>query len=307
MTPRDRVRQADIRLLRVFQTIVQAGGISAAELVLNIGRSTISRHLSDLELRLGVKLCERGPAGFTVTDEGQRVLEAANRLIASIDNFTVEVNEIQDRLVGTLSIALFDMALTNPLANVSAAFERFDALAPDVRLQVRMLGTNDTEKSVLNGEVHVGIVPLHRKSASLDYFPLYSEDMYLFCGASHAFFERGAKQISTQDVRQVRYAGLAYQSPSMLISQKEKLNRQAEVDDQEALAILILSGRYIGFLPEHFAKPYVQVGRLKRIRPDRFHYSSDFHAIIKRQPKPSRIAQTFLECLCEVHEGNLCE
>ncbi len=46
MDPRDRVRQADIRLLRVFQTIVQAGGISAAELVLNIGRSTISRHLS---------------------------------------------------------------------------------------------------------------------------------------------------------------------------------------------------------------------------------------------------------------------
>jgi DNA-binding transcriptional LysR family regulator len=302
MDPRDRVRQADIRLLRVFQTIVQAGGISAAELVLNIGRSTISRHLSDLELRLGVKLCERGPAGFIVTDEGQRVLEAANRLIASIDNFTVEVNEIQDRLVGTLSIALFDMTLTNPMANVSAAFERFDLLAPDVGLQVRMLGTNDTEKSVLNGEVHVGIVPLHRKSASLDYFPLYSEDMYLFCGSSHEFFGRNEKKISPHDVRLVRYAGLAYQSPSMLISQKEKLNRQAEVDDQEALAILILSGHYIGFLPEHFAKPYVDAGRLKRIQPDRFHYSSDFHAIIKRQPKPSRIAQTFLDCLCEAHE-----
>lgn len=301
MKARDRIRQADIRLLRVFQTIVQAGGISAAELVLNVGRSTISRHLSDLELRLGVKLCERGPAGFIVTDEGQRVLEATNRLIASIDNFAVEVNEIQDRLVGTLSIALFDMALTNPMANVSAAFEKFDALAPDVSLQVRMLGTNESEKRVLNGEVHVAIVPLHRKSASLDYFPLYSEDMYLFCGASHPFFAREERKLSPQEVRMARFSGLAYQSPSTVISRKEKLNRQAEVNDQEALAILILSGRYIGFLPEHFAKPYVETGRLKRIRADRFHYSSDFYAILKRQPKPSRIAQTFLDCLRDAH------
>ena len=50
------VQQADLRLLRVFQTIVQSGGISAAEIALDVGRSTISRQLSDLELRLGMKL-----------------------------------------------------------------------------------------------------------------------------------------------------------------------------------------------------------------------------------------------------------
>ncbi|MBT6272678.1 MAG: LysR family transcriptional regulator [Chromatiales bacterium] len=43
----------------MFQTIVHSGGITAAELSLDVGRSTISRQLSDLELRLGVNLCER--------------------------------------------------------------------------------------------------------------------------------------------------------------------------------------------------------------------------------------------------------
>ena len=47
----------DIRLLRVFIVVAQAGGLSAAELELNIGRSTISRHLKDLETRLGMVLC----------------------------------------------------------------------------------------------------------------------------------------------------------------------------------------------------------------------------------------------------------
>ena len=35
----------DVRLLRIFRTIADVGGLSAAELELNIGRSTISRHL----------------------------------------------------------------------------------------------------------------------------------------------------------------------------------------------------------------------------------------------------------------------
>ena len=70
-----RVSDVDIRLLRVFRAVVACGGVSAAELELNIGRSTISRHLTDLELRLGVKLCDRGPAGFALTAEGEQVLE----------------------------------------------------------------------------------------------------------------------------------------------------------------------------------------------------------------------------------------
>lgn len=44
----------DIRLLRVFNSVVECGGLSAAEMELNIGRSTISRHLKDLEARLGI-------------------------------------------------------------------------------------------------------------------------------------------------------------------------------------------------------------------------------------------------------------
>jgi len=301
MKQQRRVRQADIRLLRVFQTIVQAGGISAAELVLNIGRSTISRHLSDLELRLGVKLCERGPAGFSLTNEGQRVHEAASRLIASIENFAVEVSEIHDKLIGTLSIALFDMTLTNPAANMNTAFAHFDTIAPDVSLQIGIMSTDETERCILNGEVHVGVIPVHRKSASLDYYPLYSEDMFLYCGATHALLNSNHKAISPGQVRAARYAGLSYQSPNMLVSQRERLNLKARVNDQEALAVLILSGRYIGFLPNHFAEPYVQANLMGRVRPDRYKYRSEFCAIVRRQPGPSRIAQKFLECLCNAH------
>ena len=39
----------DLRLLRVFRTVVECGGFSVAESVLGIGRSAISQQMSDLE------------------------------------------------------------------------------------------------------------------------------------------------------------------------------------------------------------------------------------------------------------------
>ena len=44
----------DLRLLKVFKSVVDCGGMAAAELELNIGTSTVSRHVKDLETRLGL-------------------------------------------------------------------------------------------------------------------------------------------------------------------------------------------------------------------------------------------------------------
>ena len=75
----------DLRLLQVFKSVVECGGLSAAELELNIGTSTVSRHLKDLETRLGLRLCRRGRAGFALTLEGQRVYDETLRLLAGVD------------------------------------------------------------------------------------------------------------------------------------------------------------------------------------------------------------------------------
>lgn len=57
----------DIRLVRIFKTVVECGGFTAAETTLGISRSAISQHMSDLESRLGFSLCQRGRGGFSLT------------------------------------------------------------------------------------------------------------------------------------------------------------------------------------------------------------------------------------------------
>ncbi len=58
------VANVDLRLLRVFATIVECQGFSAAQAELNISQSTISNHMLALEERLKCKLCQRGRGGL---------------------------------------------------------------------------------------------------------------------------------------------------------------------------------------------------------------------------------------------------
>ncbi len=66
-----RVTDVDLRLLRIFQTVVDCGGLSAAEIDLGIGRSTISTHIAELEGRLGWPLVPAGPRGVRTYEPRQ--------------------------------------------------------------------------------------------------------------------------------------------------------------------------------------------------------------------------------------------
>ena len=56
--------ESDIRLLRVFVALVEAGGLARAQGSLNLSLSTMSGYLTQLETRLGANLCVRGRRGF---------------------------------------------------------------------------------------------------------------------------------------------------------------------------------------------------------------------------------------------------
>ena len=79
--PLGQLSDMDLRLLRVFRSVVECGGMAAAGLELNIGVSTVSRHIKDLEIRLGLTLCRRGRAGFALSDEGQQIYAETLRLL----------------------------------------------------------------------------------------------------------------------------------------------------------------------------------------------------------------------------------
>jgi DNA-binding transcriptional LysR family regulator len=295
------VTDNDLRLLRVFRAVVACGGFAAAELELNINRSTISRHIKDLETRLGVTLCRRGRGGFALTAEGEQVYNSALRMMAAMEDFQHEVHELHQRLTGTLCIAIFDKTASNPACRINRAFGRFDDLAPDVRPEIHVEPINAIEQGVMEGRFHLGIIPDHRPSSSLDYYPLFDEQMYLYCAAGHPLFDCDSRDLTVAGVRESRYVGIGYHSPNMETSRRLGQARHATAFDQEAVAHLVLSGSYIGYLPEHYAEGFVDKGVMKALLPQDFQYVCQFSAIVRHAPPPSRVVQTLLDALLEAH------
>jgi len=295
----------DIRLLRVFKTVVDCGGMAAAELELNIGTSTVSRHIKDLETRLGLTLCRRGRAGFALTPEGEQIYAETLRLLAGVDAFRSRVDEIHQRMGGELHLAVFDKTASNPEAQLGEAIALFQAQAPDVSLHLHVAPLNVIERGVLDGQFQVGVVPGHRASGALVYDELFSETMYLYCGRAHPLFDAGAAQLPGDwaALHSYAFAGLGYHSPNMELAQQVQLTRQATGYDQESIATLILSGRFLGFLPDHYAESFVRQDRLRAVQPSVFNYRCSFFGIVRASPQAARVTLAFLASLRQAHAG----
>ena len=291
------IGNTDLRILGIFKTVVESGGFAAAEVTLNIGRSAISIAISDLEKRLGLSLCQRGRAGFVLTDEGKAVYESVLQLLASLETFRAQVNTLHEQLSGDLNIGIADNLVTMEHMNISRSLAQLKARGPDVRIRLRMTTPADIETGVLDGSLHVGVVPSIRRLPAIEYRWLYDEISYLYCSSDHPLFNE--ENLSQHAVYAFDMVTSSYAQSSEVRELEREFNDTAEASDREGVAFLILTGSYIGFLPTHYARQWVDTGRLKPLFPDRLCYRTEFAAITRRGARPNRIVQTFMDALAD--------
>ena len=261
----------------------------------------MSRHVKDLESRLGLRLCRRGRGGFGLTTEGDRVYREIIQLLSSVEAFRSSIGDIHLRMGGRLAIAIFDKTATNPQAKVHLAVRRFVALAPEVQLDIHVKSIQGIERGLIDGSLHVGVMPVHRSSNTLEYRDLFGETMFLYCGALHPLFAARDEGLSWAKIRRLPFAALGYHSPNMEVSHRQALTRAATAYDREGIAALILSGEYLGFLPDHYADSFVKAGLMRAVNSRRLNYSCRFARVIRRSPEPSRAVRVFADCLLQAH------
>ena len=289
------VSDTDLRTLRIYRTIVECGGFAAAEVELNISRAAISIAMSDLETRLGFKLCQRGRAGFSLTTEGEQVYDYALQLLSSIENFRTQVNALHSNLKGELNIGICDNLVSMPHMRVTNALAKLKDRGSDITINIRMIPPTDIERGVLDGHLHVGIVPDLKVIAGIDYHSLYEERSQLYCSQQHPLFplseqEQVSANISDYDAVVPAYA----QTPQIKIK-LQALKACATATDREGIAFLLLTGKFIGYLPDHYAERWVQKGEMKALLPDSFCYDTGMSAITRTNGTKNLVLETFLE------------
>lgn len=265
----------DIKLLRVFSAVVKNRGFSAAQMELNVNQPTISAQMSQLEVRLGMKLCHRGRSGFRLTEQGEMVYEATQSLFNAIEIFKTDVGSFRGQLVGEIHIGMVDALVTNSDFRLGEIIKAFNQQAPEVKIHLHKKAPHSLQRNILEEKLHFAIAPQYKMSETVSDFFLFDEMQTIYCAKGHPLFEQDLDEVSLDALKDEPFVGRDYLpfEPSRLF---ESSNVISQSGDMECLATLILSGSCIGYLPSPYAKIWVDKGLLRPIKINEVSYKTRF-------------------------------
>ncbi|MDB2179153.1 LysR family transcriptional regulator [Citrobacter farmeri] len=157
----------DIRQLRYFAVVAEENNMSRAAQRLFMSQPPLSRHIRQLEERLGVTLFVRHTKGLTLTNEGLRVLEIVRPLLEQQDKTWAALSQLAPDGVQSLRLGL------------TTAFEQgvFAALETQLNTRVETLrlvrkGSPDLVRQVRRGKLDAAVVALPLEAVGLAVTPI---------------------------------------------------------------------------------------------------------------------------------------
>ena len=127
----------------VFVEVVRRGGFSAAAETLGRSASHVSKEVTRLEERLGMRLLQRTTRSITLTEEGRAYFETAEQIVDLATQAEAAAAGAHDQPHGTLKIAApmsYALNFLNPI------LPKFTEQAPEVQLDVDL---NDRRSDVI--------------------------------------------------------------------------------------------------------------------------------------------------------------
>ncbi len=121
--------------MQVFVRVAALGGFSAAARALGMSPAMATKHVDALEDRLGTRLFFRSTRKLTLTDAGQRHLQATERILAEIEEAEAAAAEDVIEPRGVLRI---NAPLVFGLRQVMPALAEFSALYPALTIDIAL-------------------------------------------------------------------------------------------------------------------------------------------------------------------------
>ena len=205
-----RLSDIDLRLIRIFCTIVDCDGFQGAQIALNMAQSTLSTHLAALEAKLGSKLCERGRGGFRVTPAGQDTYAAAQELLRNLERFDATMDRVHFRQTAKLRIGVIDCVTTFEALDLPGAVARFSERHPEALVELETDTLAGLQNSLLKGTRDIVVGGSLQPIPGLVYLELAAETHHLYCGRDHPWFDRPDRDLTQADFLKAAFSVRSY-------------------------------------------------------------------------------------------------
>lgn len=293
-------KHINIRLLEVFVAVVKHQGYSGAQQALNLSTSAISNYMSELETYVGFVLCQRGRSGFMLTEKGQQFLHQAIKLLSEINALERHAETLKGDVGGTFRIAVLDATVLDNTLSMPDIIRQFNERFPAVHINLQIRSPYEQVQGILNNDLDMAIGNFPSNVSNLVEEKLYREQHWLYCSHLNPLFDD--KHVSHDQVTECGLVTRSYWTSADL-RQKGFGHSTATVESMEAQLTLILSGRFVGYLPEHYAQNLVNANQLRPLIPSEFGYQAPFSLICKRGRSKELFIRTMRELLVKQTEG----
>jgi DNA-binding transcriptional LysR family regulator len=259
--------RSDLNDYVTFAEVVAHGGFTAAGRVLREPKSKLSRRVSALEARLGVRLIERSSRRFRVTEIGQTFYERCRAMMLEAERAEALVAEAQAEPHGRIRMS----CPPNLVKVVSAIVRRFLDRFPKVQLQ---LVVSNRAVDLIGERIDVALRVRHEltSDASLTMRSL-GRSRWILVASPQVASGLGADLADLASVPTMSTSDEAGETTWRL----ERADGTAQVlrheprltcADYTVLCDAAANGLGVAFLPDHACAAYMNAGKLVRVFRD---------------------------------------
>lgn len=174
----------DIKPLRYFIAIAKTESFTKAAQQLGVAQPAVSMAIKKLENDLGLTLIHRADRNIGLTDEGNKLLLHAEKIIHATDEALLEMSELKGLSQGEVRVGIPSMLGSYYFPPILMAFRH---RYPTITLKVIEGGTWQLQKMLENGELDLGVIVAETLPDSLATQALIREEMRVTVATDHPF------------------------------------------------------------------------------------------------------------------------
>jgi len=172
----------DWSLIRSFHAVAETGSLSAAARRLGMSQPSLGRHIQALEAELGMKLFQRGPRGYELTDDGTRLFARASQMNDAADGFARLATGTAEAVTGTVRVSASEIVAAYVLPDILEPLRRSEPA-----IEIEIVASNAVE-NLLRRDADIAIRMV--EPSQLDLVARKVADLSLCACASTTYLDR---------------------------------------------------------------------------------------------------------------------
>jgi len=288
------MEQFDLNEIAIFVKVVDAGSFTGAAKSLGLPKSTVSRKITQLEERLGVRLLQRTTRTLSLTDTGSAYYNQCSRIISDVEEANIAVTEMQSKPQGLLRITAPMLFGAEVLSDLVAEFLQKN---PEIQLEIVL---TDQALDLIQEGIDVAFRVGHLADSSLIARSL--GNIKVITCASPSYIEKHGSLSHPKDINGHTTVSWnpsnvwEYDTPEKIsIDIKPKV----KVNDIQSMHKMVLNGLGIARLPAFVCADDIKAGRLVPLLCDWSYKSTPIHALYPSNRHLSVKVRSFVDYIVE--------